>query len=144
MASLEFRAPKGAQANLYVQGRYGVELNGTGDWQGVALRFRAPRFDSGFSKLAPALMLEARVGADVRRNVVYEKPSEGARWDAEDFRGPIVIYVREGPFELRNLSYQPADFSSLTVPAASGGATNEKELVDSVALGKEVLSRRGM
>ena len=59
-------------------------------------------------------MLEVRVGDDVRRNVVFEKASEGARWDAEDFRGPIVIYVREGPFELRNVRYQPADFSPLT------------------------------
>jgi len=69
VSALEFRAPKGAQANLYVQGRYGVELNGTGDWQSVAIRFRAPRFDAGFSKLAHALMLEVRVGAEVRRNV---------------------------------------------------------------------------
>ena len=42
VASLEFRAPKGARADAYVQGRYGVPLLGTGDWQAVALRFRAP------------------------------------------------------------------------------------------------------
>ncbi len=88
-------------------------------------------------------MLEVRVGGEVRRNVVFDKPSEGARWDAEDFRGPIVIYVRQGPFALRNFSYQPADFAPLTLPAASGGATNEKELVDSVALGKETFHAVG-
>jgi len=143
VSSLEFRAPKGARADLYVQGRYGVALNGTGDWQSVAIRFRAPRMDAGFNKIANALMLELRVGDEVRRNVVFDKPSEGARWDAEDFRGPIVIYVSEGAFALRNLRYQPADFSPLTVPAASGGATNEKDLVDSVALGKETFHSVG-
>ena len=64
--------------------------------------------DAGFNKIANALMLDVRVGNDVRRNVVFDKPSEGARWDAEDFRGPIVIYVSEGAFALRNLRYQPA------------------------------------
>ena len=59
--------------------------------------------DAGFKKIANALMLEARVGADVHRNVVFEKPSEGARWDAEDFRGPIVFYVTQGEFALRNV-----------------------------------------
>jgi hypothetical protein len=143
VSSLEFRAPKGARADLYVQGRYGVALNGTGDWQSVAIRFRAPRMDAGFNKIASALMLEVRVGNDVRRNVVFDKPSEGARWDAEDFRGPIVIYVSEGGFALRNMRYEPADFSPLTMPAASGGTTNEKDLVDSVALGKEVFHSVG-
>src|SRR5262245_31251581 len=143
VASLEFRSPKGARADLYVQGRYGVALVGTGDWQPVSIRFRAPRMDSGFNKVANALMLEVRVGDDVRRNVVFDKPSEGARWDAEDFRGPIVIYVSEGAFAVRGLKYEPADFSPLTVPAASGGATNEKDLVDSVALGKETFHNVG-
>jgi hypothetical protein len=143
VTTLEFRAPRGARADLYVQGRYGVPLEGTGDWQSVAIRFRAPRMDAGFNKIANAFMLEVRVGNDTKRNVVYEKPSEGARWDAEDFRGPIVIYVSEGAFALRNMSYQPADFSPLTVPAASGGATNEKDLVDSVAAGKEAFHAVG-
>jgi hypothetical protein len=29
-----------------------------GDWQGVSIRFRAPRMDAGFNKIANALMLE--------------------------------------------------------------------------------------
>jgi hypothetical protein len=137
VTSLEFRSPKGARADLYIQGRYGIPLEGTGEWVPVAVKFRAPRLDQGYNKVANALMLELRVGKDLRTNVVYDKPSAGARWDAEDFRGPIVVYVTEGAFALRNLQYQPADFSPLTVPAASGGSTNEKELMDSVAVGKQ-------
>ena len=37
----EFRSPKGARADAYLQGRYVVELVGTGDWQRVDIRFRA-------------------------------------------------------------------------------------------------------
>ena len=52
--------------------------------------------DAGFNKVANAMMLEVRVGNELRTNVVFDKPSEGARWDAEDFRGPLVVYVSEG------------------------------------------------
>lgn len=143
VTSFDFRAPRGAKANAYIQGRYGIALEGTGDWQSVAVRFRAPRLDAGYNKVANALMLDVRVGANTRRNVVFDKPSEGARWDAEDFRGPVVFYVEQGPFALRNLSYEPADFGPLTVPKVSGGETNEKELIDSVALGKEMFHAVG-
>ena len=72
VTALEFRAPRGARADLYVQGRYGVPLEGTGDWQSVAIRFRAPRMDAGFNKVANAFMLDVRVGNDMKRSVVYE------------------------------------------------------------------------
>ncbi|HET7812560.1 MAG TPA: c-type cytochrome [Steroidobacteraceae bacterium] len=143
VTSLEYRSAKGAHAAVYVQGRYAVALDGTGDWQPVSFRFRAPRMDPGFRKIANALLLDVRVGDQVRRNVVFAGPSEGARWDAEDFRGPLVFYVTEGGLELRKVSYQPADFSPLTVPADSGGATNEQQLVDSVATGRELFHSVG-
>ncbi len=143
ITSFEFRAPKGAGAKAYFQGRYAVELAGTGDWQSVAVRFRAPRMDAGYNKVANALMLDLRVGNDARRNVVFDKPSEGARWDGEDFRGPIVFFVDQGPFSLRNVSHEAADFDALTVPTVSGGETNEKELIDSVAIGKDLFHSVG-
>src|SRR5690554_2262444 len=58
VTSPEFRAPKGARADLYLQGRYGIALEGTGDWQPVAVRFRAPRLDGGYNKIANAFMPE--------------------------------------------------------------------------------------
>ncbi len=143
ITAFEYRAPRGAGAKAYFQGRYAIELPGTGEWQSVAVRFRAPRMDAGFNKIANALMLEVRIGDEVRRNVVFEKPSEDARWDGEDFRGPIVFYVQQGPFSLRNMSFEPADFDPITVPSVSGGETNEKELVDSVAIGKELFHSVG-
>src|SRR5262245_30063272 len=45
--SLEFKAPKGARAEIYAMGRYALTLEGTGDWVPVSWRFRAPRFDEG-------------------------------------------------------------------------------------------------
>ncbi len=69
VTSFDFRAPAGARATLYVQGRYAFELVGNGDWQPFALRFRAPRFDAGFNKIQPAFVLDVRNGTDFRRNV---------------------------------------------------------------------------
>ncbi|MEJ0085547.1 MAG: hypothetical protein WDO72_07690 [Pseudomonadota bacterium] len=143
VTTFEYRAPKGARANLYLQGRYGFELSGTGDWQNFSLRFRAPRFDEGFDKQQNALGIEARTGATVQRNVVFDKPTAGARWDNEDFRGPMILVVLQGPFEVRNLKQDPADFSQLTVPAVSGGETNEKDLRDLVAFGKDTFDSVG-
>jgi len=143
VTTLEYRAPKGARATLYVQGRYGFELPGTGDWQTFSLRFRAPRFDEGFNKQQSALGIEARTGSSVQRNMIFEKPTPGARWENEDFRGPAFVAVAQGPFEVRNFKQDPADFSQLTPPKASGGDTNEKDLRDLVALGKDTFDSVG-
>ena len=143
VTTLEYRAPKGARAALYLQGRYAFELAGTGDWQSFSLRFRAPRFDEGFQKQENALGIEARTGTAVQRNVIIEKPSPGARWDAEDMRGPAILVVSQGPFEVRNLKQDSADFSQLTPPKASGGETNEKSLRDLVAFGKDTFESVG-
>jgi mono/diheme cytochrome c family protein len=141
--SLEYKAPKGARGEIFTMGRYAIALEGTGDWVPVSWRFRAPRFDEGYNKKDNALLLEAHVGAQTLRNVVYPTFSPGARWESEDFRGPTVIFVRQGPLSIRNVRNEAADFAQVTVPAATGGETNEKDLVDSVASGKELFTSVG-
>lgn len=141
--SLEFKAPKGARAEVYAMGRYAIALDGTGDWVPVTVRFRGPRFDEGFTKKDNALLLEARVGAQVQRNVIYPTFSPGARWESEDFRGPDVIFVRTGPVSIRNARAEAADFEQVSVPKASGGKTNEKSLIDTVAIGKGLFTSVG-
>lgn len=141
--SLEFKAPKGARAEIYAMGRYALALEGTGDWVPVTWRFRAPRFDEGYNKKDNALLMESNVGGQVQRNVLFTAPSPGARWEAEDFRGPAVLFVRSGPFSVRNAKAEAADFSAVTLPAKSGGENNEKSLVDTVAIGKELFTSVG-
>jgi hypothetical protein len=147
VTSLEYRAPAGSSAKFYLMGRYAVELpgvgTGEGEWTPVFIRFRAPRFDAGFTKKDNALVIEARVGKDTKRNVVHASWDPGARWESEDFRGPGVIAVVKPPFALRNVSHGAGDFEPLTVPTANGGATNESDLLDSVALGKETFDQLG-
>lgn len=143
VSSFEYRAPVGALAKFYLMGRYGFDLKGTGEWQAFTVRFRAPRFDEGFNKIQPAFILEVRNGADVRRNVIVEAPSEGSVWQNEDQRGPAFIIVRSGPFAIRKSSHEAADFAQITLPAASGGETNEKDLQDLVAMGKDLFTQVG-
>ncbi len=142
VTAFDFRAPPGAKAVVHIQGRYAVELTGNGEWQPVFLSFRAPRFDAGYTKFQNAYAPEVRVGADIRRNVLFTGASAGARWDSEDRGGPTLITV-SGPFALRNVRYEVADFEPLVPPASSGGATNEKELVDLVATGRETFESVG-
>ncbi len=141
--TLDFHAPRGSSATLYVQGRYGFVLEGNGEWQSFALKFRGPRFDAGYNKQQNAFALEVHTGANVERNVLFEAASEGARWQGEDHRGPAFLVVTQGPFKVRNAVHQSADFSQVTPPATSGGETNEKSLIDTVALGKETFNSIG-
>ncbi len=143
ITTFEFRAPSGAQAVVHIQGRYAVELAGNGEWQPVFLSFRAPRFDAGYTKIQNAYAPEVRVGVNTRRNVLFTGASPGARWNSEDRGGPTFITVQSGPFALRKVRYEVADFDSLVPPASSGGVTNEKELVDVVAAGRETFESVG-
>jgi mono/diheme cytochrome c family protein len=143
VTELEYRAPVGARARFIVQGRYAFELVGNGNWTPFALRFRAPRFDGGFNKVEPAFVLEVRNGSDVRRNVIIDAPSENPVFGGEDRRGPAFVVVQQGPFSMRNARHEPADFEQLKLPKTTGGDTNEKELQDLVALGKEMYTQLG-
>jgi hypothetical protein len=116
VSSFEFRAPAGSLATFYLMGRYGFDLKGNGDWQTFSVKFRAPRFDEGYNKLQPGLVLELRNGADIKRNVRVEGPSEGAIWQGEDKRGPAFIVVKSGTFAVRKSSHEPADFEQVTLP----------------------------
>jgi hypothetical protein len=67
VTSLEFKAPAGARASLLLMGRYAVPLAGSGDWQGVTVRLRAPRFDAGYNKQSNALALEITISGKSQR-----------------------------------------------------------------------------
>jgi mono/diheme cytochrome c family protein/glucose/arabinose dehydrogenase len=141
--SLEYRAPAGARARLLLMGRYAVPVTGNGEWQSLIVRLRAPRFDAGYNKQTNAFALEITNAGKSQRNVVFEGASPGARWPAEDMRGPTFFEIEEGTFAVRNSRHDPANFDAVTVPAASGGETNEKSLIDIVARGKELFTSVG-
>ncbi|HEX6638958.1 MAG TPA: c-type cytochrome [Steroidobacteraceae bacterium] len=143
VTSFEYRAPAGASATLYLMGRYGFDLEGNGEWRSFSVKFRAPRFDDGYNKLQPGLVLEMHHDADIKRNVLVEGPSEGAIWQGEDKRGPAFIVVKSGPFSVRKSSHDAADFEQVTLPKVSGGDTNEKALEDLVAMGRELFTQVG-
>jgi mono/diheme cytochrome c family protein len=143
VTAFEFKAPGGAKARLILMGRYGFDLPGNGEWQAVQIRFRAPRFDAGFTKLQFAFALDARIGAASQRSVIFENPSPDAIWGGEDKRGPAFVVVQQGPFAVRNASHEPADFTQIEVPKTAGAETNEAQLQDLVALGKETFTQVG-
>lgn len=141
----DYLLPQNAKARLFVQGRYALELpHHNNEWSSLELHFRAPRFDEARNKTQHGLILEARVnGEPIALNTIVDSISPGATMGWEDQGGPTTLLVEQGQFALRHFSILPADFSHITLPEKSGGETNQKTLVDFVALGKETFESVG-
>ncbi len=59
-------------------------------------------------------------------------------------RGPAFIVVKSGPFAVRKSSHDRGGFRGRSrCPRSDGGETNEKELKDLVAMGKELFTQVG-
>lgn len=141
----EFLVPEGSDAKLYVQGRYAIDLkNINNEWQKLYVTFRAPRYNEASAKVDSALILEVRInGEQVLANDIRTGMSENANIGWENPAGNTSFLVKKGQLALRNFTIAPADFSLITMPKQSGEPTNEKELVDFVALGKETFESVG-
>ncbi len=142
---MEFLVPEGSDAKLYLQGRYAVDLkNVNNEWQHLSAKFRAPRYNEASAKVDSALILEVRInGNQVLLNDIRPKMSENANIAWEGPTGATSLLVTKGQLALRKFKIAPADFSQIVMPEKSGAQTNEKELVDFVALGKETFESVG-
>lgn len=145
LVDMEFLVPEGSEAKLYLQGRYAVDLkNVNNEWQHLSAKFRAPRYNEASAKVDSALILEVRInGEQVLLNDIRPQMSEGANIPWEGPTGITSLLVKKGQLALRNFKIAPADFSLVVMPKESGAETNEKELVDFVALGKETFESVG-
>ena len=141
----EFLVPEGSDAKLYIQGRYAIDLkNVNNEWQHLRATFRAPRYNEASAKVDSALIVEVQInGETVLVNDIRTGMSENANIAWENPAGHTSFLVKKGQLALRNFTIAPADFSLITMPKNSGEATNEKELVDFVALGKETFESVG-
>ena len=141
----EFLVPEGSDAKLYIQGRYAVDLkNVNNEWQKLHATFRAPRYNEASTKVDAALIIEVRInGEPVLVNDIRPTMSENANIGWEGPAGATSFLVTKGQLALRNFTIAPADFSLITMPKNSGEATNQKELIDFVALGKETFESVG-
>lgn len=142
---MEFLVPEGSDAKLFLQGRYAVDLkNVNNEWQHLTAKFRAPRYNDASTKIESALIIEVRInGEPVLVNDIRPEMSKDASIAWEGPAGTTSFLVKKGQLALRKFSIAPADFSQIAMPKNSGDATNEKELVDFVALGKETFESVG-
>lgn len=145
VVDMEFLVPEGSDAKLFLQGRYAVELkNINNEWQHLRAKFRAPRYNEASAKVDAALIMEVRInGEPVLVNEIRPTMSENTNVGWEGPAGATSFLVKKGQLALRNFTIAPADFSLVTMPKTSGEVTNEKELVDFVALGKETFESVG-
>lgn len=137
--SMEFLVAEGSTASVFLHGHYPVELkNKNNEWQTLSVKFRAPRFNEASEKAQKAMFVEIRINGEVvAKNKLIDTYAENALTAWESDAGVTSILANKGQFAFRNFKVEPADYAQIVPPAQSGDATNENELVDYVALGKE-------
>jgi hypothetical protein len=149
LLSMEFLLPQDSTAKVFIHGHYAIELGTNNqtknnEWQTLSVKFRAPRFNEASEKAQPALLLEVRINGEVvNNNQIINTYSENALTNWESPAGQTTILANKGPFAFRNFKAQPTDYSNIVPPEKTGGATNEAELIDYVALGKDTFESFG-
>ncbi len=145
LLNMEFLVAQGTTAKVFLHGHYAIELkNKNNEWQTLSVKFRAPRFNEASEKAQNATFLEVRINGEVvSTNQTMTTYSENSFTNWESEGGQTTILANQGQFAFRNFKVQPADFSNVIPPKESGGKTNESELVDYVALGKETFESVG-
>jgi hypothetical protein len=79
-----------------------------GEWQGYAIRFRAPRFDGSGKKTADARFERVVYnGKLIHEDVVSGGPTRSAMTIAEAPRNPILLQGDHGPVAFRNIYFRP-------------------------------------
>ncbi|MEP1448607.1 MAG: c-type cytochrome [Paraglaciecola sp.] len=139
LISLEYLLPKDGRAFLVVQRRYDVLMPANNnEWQHMQVKYRTSRYDDASNKVDPAMVVEVKVNGNVvEKNVIYTTFSQHALTNWDNPMDGLAIVADGNPLALRNVSVQRADFSAITLPVESGGDTNEAELIDFVATGKD-------
>ena len=113
------------------------------EWNRVAIRYRAPRYDEGFNKAELPVILEVRLNDTiVQRNVQPEAVAPMAMDHNEGPSGPFSVFSQSGPVALANISFAPADFSAVALDPTTK-KSNEAELVDLVQEGNKLFHNNG-
>ena len=115
-----------------------------GTWHHVEARLRAARYSEASGKSQNALLIEVKLdGVVVQANTMPTNWCRGTETEWESNGGNVTFAVADGSLAVRAFSAQRTDFSALTLPAASGGATNAAKLVDYVQQGADLFKAIG-
>lgn len=115
-----------------------------GEWQQLEIRFRAPRYDLANNKTDNAFFLDVKINGElVHSNTIAKGFVDGSKFPWEERYGPVMLRVTKGTLALRNVDIRHADFDAVKVPTTHGQKTNQEELIDFVALGKETFGALG-
>jgi mono/diheme cytochrome c family protein len=107
-----------------------------GTWQRLEARIRAPRYNAAGAKMQNAVLLEVKINdVVVQSNTLATGWCAGTEFPRETSDASTTIAVDAGGMAIREFSLRRADFEAITLPPASGQATNAAELVDAVQQG---------
>lgn len=137
--TFDYLLAKDAEAMLLVQRRYDVALlANNNEWQHMEVKYRTTRYDEASNKTENAMIIEVRINGEVvAKNVLHNNVGKHALTNWDNPMDGTAFITSKGRVALRNVNIRRADFSAIVLPTETGGDTNEGELVDFVALGKD-------
>jgi len=131
---LEFLLGPKAEATVWLQGRYPLNLNtgsagvapladatrAPGLWQRLRVEFRAPQFDSAGRKTAPARFVRVVLNSfPIHVNVAADTPAPGAILPNDAPTGALVLTATRGAVAIRGMKANPpSPAAAVAGPAA--------------------------
>lgn len=138
LIELEVMIPAGSNSGIYVMGEYELQVfdsfgkpdaklsaidmgaiygaslpranasKPSGEWQRLAIEWRAPRFDAAGAKVLPAAFARVTLnGVVIHENVEMPKPTPQGLTGREHPTGPLMLQGDHGPVAYRNLVITP-------------------------------------
>src|SRR5690606_4836953 len=96
------------------------------------------------NKVDNAFFLDIKLnGQVIQQNIIAKGFVAGSKYPWEERYGPVMLRVTKGVIALRNVDIRHTDFEAVKAPQKHGEKTNQQELIDFVALGKEMFGALG-
>lgn len=118
---IEFNAPKGGNHGVYLQGRYGVQVNSAiasnppGEWQIYDILFRQARINEKGEVVKKARISVLHNDKKIIDDVELDGVTGGAPDNKEGTPGPLLLKGNQSSLDYRNIFLSPLDANATIV-----------------------------
>lgn len=113
---IEFKAPKGSNSGVYLQGRYEVQIaDSYGQWQSYDILFRQARINEKGKVVKKARISVLHNDRKIIDNVELHEVAKGVLDNKEGTPGPLMLKGNHSSLDYRNIFLSPLDANAAIV-----------------------------